>query len=133
MQPNQFQEWIDLQRQQTQALKRIAAALEQLAQGDPNAPKPAKYIRSIKEFPNFDWQSIGARVKLSDSYGVAVVQWQGNEYQRRSKDDDIWFNRKIGQKQDANGQTKSTYEVLIRFGRSARVRSIPDEIQELYS
>ena len=133
MTPEHFQQWIDLQRQQTQALNRIAAALEKLAEGDPNAPKPPKFLRSIKEFPNFDWQSIGARVKLSDNYGVAVVQWQGNEYQRRSKDDDIWFNRKIGQKQDTNGQTKSTYEVLIRFGRSAKVKSIPEEIRGLYS
>ena len=133
MTPDQFQLWMDLQSQQLNTLNRIADALEKLAQGDPNAPKPPKFIRSIKEFPDFDWSSINATVVNSDRSGVAIVQYEGKEYGRKSKDEDIWFNRKVGQKQDSNGQTKPTYEVLIRFGRSARVKSIPDEIQELYS
>ena len=133
MTPEHFQQWMDLQCQQLHAMNRIAAALEQLAQGDPNAPKPAKYIRSIKEFPDFDWSSINATVIKSDRFGAAIVQYDGKEYGRKSKDEDIWFNRKAGQMQDANGQTKPVYEVLIRFGRSSRVKSIPEEIQELYT
>ena len=132
MHSDQFQLWMDLQSQQLNTLNRIADALEKLAQGDPNAPKPPKFIRSIKEFPDFDWPSINATIVKSDRSGAAIVQYEGKEYARKAKDEDIWFNRKIGQR-ETNGQTKPTYEVLIRFGRSARVKSIPDDIQELYS
>jgi len=133
MQPEHFQLWMDLQTQQLQAMNRIADALEQIAQGDPNAPKPPKFVRSIAEFPNFDWGAINATVVKSDRYGAAIVKFEGKEYGRKSKDEDIWFNRKVGQTQDSNGQTKPVYEVLIRFGRSAKVKSIPEEIRELYN
>lgn len=133
MTPEHFQQWMDLQTQQLHAMNRIADALEKLAQDDPNAPKPPKFIRSITEFPNFDWGAINATVMKSDRFGAAIVQYEGKEYGRKSKDEDIWFNRKVSQMQDANGQTKPVYEVLIRFGRTAKVKSIPEEIQELYS
>lgn len=140
MDANQFQRWEDVQRQQLQlqrqqlaALNRIAVALEQIAQGNPNAPRPPKFIRAIQQFPQFDWASIGAAALNSDRHGATVVRYEGKEYRRRAKDEDIWYNRQIAQVEGPDGRAKPVYEVLIRFSaRAAKAKGIPEEIQDLY-
>lgn len=106
-------------------LERIAVALE----GGSSSAVGPRYTKSIDEFRDFNWTSIGAVVEKSDRYGPAVVRWQNHLYVRRSKEDfggDLWYSRSLGK--DDNG--KSKYDVLIKFLAPVRVRSLPNEITD---
>lgn len=111
------------------ALERIAIALE-TAQGEKPAPN---YKQDLKNFANFDWNSIGAEVEKSDRYGVATVIWQGKRFVRRSPENAygaaIFFTRCVGK--DEDGRNK--YERLITFTpvEEIKVRAISREAESL--
>lgn len=117
------------------ALNRIAGAVEELADAQKlQASRAARYTRKIKEYAEFDWASIEAQVLLRDrDKMVSVVRWQGNEYTRRNKNNDIWFSRKIGQRPDPrSGGMVPTYDTLIVFrAQGGTPKSIAEEVQEL--
>ncbi len=99
--------------------ERIANALES------QDSKPPQWCKPIKEFKNFDWQTIGATVIKSDRYGAAVVEWKSREYVRRSPENKfataIYFSRSIG-KDPTTG--KANYERLITFKELASAEPI---------
>lgn len=92
------------------AIARSLAAIERALR--PEAPN---YKRDIKDFPNFNWENIGARVLKRDAYGVAQVEYSDQVYTRRSPDNKfdeaIWFSRPEGK--DADGNVR--YVRLITF------------------
>lgn len=93
-------------------LQSIEAALRDIAVASNPAPN---YRRSLSEYPTFDWSSIGATVIREDADGPAVVEWNGQQFVRRSADNRfdaaLWFSRSIGK--DADGNNK--YARLITF------------------
>lgn len=125
MNPDQFHQLLGLLEHQTQLLERIAIALEQ-PQGAPN------YQASLERFGQFCWEAIGAIIELQDADGVAVVNWRGNRYVRRSAankfEPAIWFSRSVGRDEAGNPQ----YERLITFKRHADVEPLPDKVKRLY-
>lgn len=111
MNSEQFKQWIAIQERQTIALEKIANLLSQQL---PRQPAP-NYQAVLEKFQQFDWSSIGATVEIKDSYGVALVNWNGQLYQRRSPDNAygavIFFSRCIGKADNGTNQ----YERLITF------------------
>ena len=59
MNPEQWQQWLEIQQRQTAMLERIAAALERLAPANQSAPN---YQKMLEEFRGFDWAIIGTTV-----------------------------------------------------------------------
>lgn len=109
------------------SLARIALALES------NQSKSApNYQATLSEFPNFDWEAIGASIETSDRDGVATVIWQGNRYIRRCPDNAfgkvIFFSRAIGKDESGRNQ----YERLITFKPASEinVRAISRGVEE---
>jgi hypothetical protein len=111
------------------ALERIATALE-VAQGEKPAPN---YRKDLKNFADFDWNSIGAEVEKSDRYGVATVLWQGKRFVRRSPENAygaaIFFTRCVGKEEDG----RNKYERLITFtpADEIKVRAISREAESM--
>jgi hypothetical protein len=105
------------------AVERLAAAAESLVQGQQRkTSSPAKFIKPIDEFPNFDWGSIGAKVEYRDSDRiVAAVSWRGFTYERKQKHGDIWFSRNAGKDDEGN----PVYETLIKFAANVAPNSLP--------
>ncbi len=105
------------------AVERLAAAAESLVQGQQRkTSSPAKFIKPIDEFPNFDWGSIGAKVEYRDSDRiVAGVSYRGATYERKSKHGDVWFSRNVGRDDDGN----PIYETLIKFAANLTPNSLP--------
>lgn len=111
MNQSQFEQWMAIQERQAASLEKIAQYVQQQL---PRQPAP-NYQALLEKFQHFDWTSIGATVEMNDSYGAAVVNWNGNLYQRRSPDNAygavIYFSRCIGKGEDGNNE----YERLITF------------------
>ena len=111
MNPEQFQQWIEIQERQAIALEKIAQLIERSL---PRQPAP-NYRAVLEKFSEFDWSSINAQVELTDQFGVATVIWQGDRYKRRSPNNSygavIYFSRSVGK--DERGNTQ--YERLITF------------------
>ena len=111
MTPEQFQQWIEVQTRQTEALEKIAQLIERSL---PRQPAP-NYKAILEQFHQFDWSSINAHVELKDQFGVASVSWQGDRYKRRSPSNSygavIYFSRAVGKDEKGNTQ----YERLITF------------------
>lgn len=109
---------------------RIANALERMAPQTTAAPN---YQRPLEEFPNFDWESIGAEVVKSDRYGAGVVIWQGKQFVRRSPENEfgasVWFARCMGK--DESGRNK--YERLITFSpiQERKVKPVSREVEAM--
>ena len=105
------------------AVERLAAATEALSQGQQRkTSSPAKFIKPIDEFPNFDWGSIGAKIEYRDSDRiVAGVSYRGATYERKSKHGDFWFSRNIGKDDEGN----PIYETLIKFAENLTPISLP--------
>lgn len=80
MNQDQFQELLKVQQKQVEALERIAIALEGMK---PEKPAP-NYKKDLKNFPDFNWEQIGAQVEKKDQYGAATVLWNAQRYVRRS-------------------------------------------------
>ena len=59
MNPEQWQQWLEIQQRQTAVLERIAASLERLA---PTSQQTPNYQKTLEEFRGFDWAVIGATV-----------------------------------------------------------------------
>ncbi len=108
------------------AVERLATAAEALAQGQQRKTStPAKFIKPIEEFRNFDWATIGAKVEYRDSDRiVAGVSWRGATYERKSKHGDIWFSRNIGRDDEGN----PIYETLIKFAANLTPNSLPSNM-----
>lgn len=91
-------------------LNRIATALEA---NQPDQKCPDVQVE-LKEFPNFDWESIGCKVVNRDHDGVSVVSWNNRLYRRRSPNNKygpvVFFSRCIGKDESGN-----IYERLIKF------------------
>lgn len=89
------------------------------------------YQRTLTEYPNFNWSSIGATVIASDTHGATIVSWHDLEWQRRRHpdfDNAIWFSRYTG---ETNDDGQKIYTRLITFApRKSAVRSLPDEITD---
>lgn len=101
-----------------QQLERLVLAVEKIAEllAGHLPRQPAPNITAILEnFPHFDWASIGAKVEVRDKYGVALVSWNHNLYQRRSPDNAygavIYFSRCVGKSDNGSNE----YERLITF------------------
>ena len=111
MTPEQFQQWIEVQKLQAIALEKIAQLIERSL---PRQPAP-NYKAILEQFHQFDWSSINAHVEWKDQFGVASVIWQGDRYKRRSPSNSygavIYFSRAVGK--DERGNTQ--YERLITF------------------
>lgn len=105
------------------AVERLASATEALVQGQQRkTSSPAKFIKPIEEFPNFDWASIGAKIEYRDSDRiVAGVSYRGVTYERKSKHGDVWFSRNVGRDDDGN----PIYETLIKFAANLTPNSLP--------
>lgn len=125
MTPEQVNLWLEIQHRQMQALERIASTLEELA------PKSApNYQKPLEEFRSFNWASINASVERSDQYGVAIVNWKGRQFVRRSPSNKfgeaLWFSRCVGKDETGANQ----YERLITFKPSSKkeVEPIPEKV-----
>lgn len=98
---------------QTGLMAMMKATLDAMA--NDNAPASPNYRRQLAEYPNFDWQAIGATVSQSDDHGASEVEWRGHRFTRRSGSgkygEAIWFSRPTGS--DDNGGT--SYARLITF------------------
>jgi hypothetical protein len=105
------------------AVERLAVAAEALVQGQQRkTSSPAKFIKPIEEFPNFDWSSIGAKIEYRDADRiVAGVSFRGATYERKQKHGDVWFSRNIGKDDDGN----PIYETLIKFAANLTPNSLP--------
>jgi hypothetical protein len=108
------------------AVERLAAATEALVSGQQRKTStPAKFIKPIEEFANFDWNSIGAKIEYRDSDRiVAGVSYRGATYERKSKHGDVWFSRNVGKDDDGN----SIYETLIKFAANLTPNSLPSSM-----
>jgi hypothetical protein len=110
-------------------LLRIAVALEALARnGKPAEPNLMKHIR---EYKNFDWSSINARVVSGDRDGATQVEWDGQIWIRRSPYNAkftpaIWYSRSCG----ADAEGKANYLNLITFKDFADAEAMPDAVQK---
>lgn len=124
MTPQDFQTFLHLQQRAIEAVTRIAIALEQMmpAQAAPN------YQLALKDFPTFNWASIGAVVERSDSDGPTAICWKNNTYLRRSPSNKfgaaIWFSRCVGK--DAQGA--NIYERLITFKEMSEAEPLPQKV-----
>ncbi|MEM8829500.1 MAG: single-stranded DNA-binding protein [Cyanobacteria bacterium P01_G01_bin.19] len=111
MTPEQAKHYLHLQERQAIALETIAQLLKQSL---PRPPAP-NYEATLENFPTYDWQAIGAKVELTDNYGVASVIWNGERYSRRSPNNSygavIFFSRCVGK----SAEGKNLYERLITF------------------
>jgi hypothetical protein len=125
-----WQQWLEMQQQQTTALERIAASLERLAPVNQQAPN---YQKPLEEFRSFDWATIGATVLQSDPSGVAIVEWNGQQFTRRSPTNKfgeaIWFSRSVGKDDEGNVR----YERLITFRKFGEVEPIPERVNRAIS
>ena len=114
MNPEQFEKLMQVYREQyklnqkiLQTQQLILARLDRLVDNiEINDPE---IERSLSEYKNFDWKAIRARVIEIDSDGVALVEWRGKIYKRRSPDNKfspaIWYSPKEG----------DSYKKLITF------------------
>lgn len=116
MNDQQFEIIVDL-------LARILDQLETISSS--HEIKAPQLCKPLKEFKNFDWQSIGAKILQSDRFGAAVVEWRSREYIRRSPENKfgtaIFFSRSIGIDQNTG---KNSYERLITFKEIANAEPI---------
>ncbi len=108
------------------AVERLAAAAESLVQGQQRkSSSPAKFIKPVEALPNFDWNSIGAKVEYRDADRiVAGVSYRGATYERKSKHGDVWFSRNVGRDDDGN----PVYETLIKFAANLTPNSLPSNM-----
>jgi hypothetical protein len=88
--------------------------------------------KSIGEYLDFDWASIGAKVLKSDADGPGVVEHSGKIYKRRAPDNRfaaaIWFSRCTGKAEDGANQ----YETLISFEQlSAEIEPIGRKARQI--
>jgi len=120
------------------ALDGISAKLDVIAQGQQsNAQAQAvptagpNYQRQLKEYPTFDWSSIGAEVVAHDRNGATIVKWREYEYIRRRHADydrSIWFSRNTG---ETDENDRRIYARLITFSDKPKVaKGLPDEITD---
>ena len=129
MNQDQFQELLKVQQRQVEALERIAIALEGMK---PEKPAP-NYKKDLKNFPDFNWEQIGAQVEKKDQYGAATVLWNAQRYVRRSPENAygtaIFFTSCVGK--DETGKNK--YERLITFEdvKEIKVRPISREAESI--
>lgn len=90
--------------------ERIANALEAQVQAQP-APDLQYHLR---DYPGFDWSTIGAEVIKRDKHGAIAVKYCGRIYTRRNPQNKygpaIWYSRNAG----SNGE-KTVYDCLIKF------------------
>lgn len=118
--------FLDYQRRQTLALEKLAEGLLRLTLSA-TVPAP-NYTRSLHEFPNFDWKTIGATVIQRDRHGAAIVRWGDRDYVRRSPSNKfgeaIWFSRSVGKDETGN----NAYERLITFKPRSRAETLPDSV-----
>jgi hypothetical protein len=89
---NEFEEKVLTQ------LKNISDSLAQLAAS--NRPAEPNYRFPFKDFFNFDWGRIGAKVIQSDEYGPSTVEWNGHANwtrryagETRTRKASVWFSR----------------------------------------
>lgn len=90
---------------------------------------PTDYQYDLSAFPNFDWDTIGARIVHSDRYGAAAVTWGGHTYIRRSPQnkfgDAIWFSRCKGKGESG----ENVYVRLITFKRhNNKAEPLPERV-----
>lgn len=114
------------------ASERTADSVQQMAQMNIEAPN---YQRSLETFAQFDWTSIGATIERSDHYGVAIVNWRGMQFVRRSPSNKyqeiIFYSRCIGKDDDGNNK----YERLISFKPVSKidVEPVPVKVERIYN
>lgn len=103
---------IDILQAMAVSLDAIESHLRQIAISSNPAPN---YRRSLSDYQDFEWASIGAIVLKEDSDGATEVEWNGQVFTRRSPENKydaaIWFSRSVGK--DADGNNK--YVRLITF------------------
>lgn len=121
--PEFYEQWIAMQQAQLLMLERIAIALERLT-----PTKAPEYQKSLSDYRHFDWSTIGAKVVHADQDGAAIVEWNGQQYSRRSPQNKfgaaIWYSRAIGKDEDGN----TAYERLITFKQLAEVDPLPQRM-----
>lgn len=97
-------------------LASIAASLAEIAHNiQRDLPDEPNLQRPLEAYITFDWSSIDATVVKFDEYGVAIVEWGGRMWTRRSPENKfgsaIWFSRSAGR--DEKGDNR--YLRLITF------------------
>lgn len=110
-----------LLQENNRLLERVAQSLE-----EESARKEApNYQLHLEEFATFDFSSIGATIERCDGQGVAIVNWKGKQFIRRSPvnkyDPVVFFSRCIGK--DEQGENK--YERLCTFKSLGKVEVEP--------
>ncbi|MGE0131854.1 MAG: single-stranded DNA-binding protein [Blastocatellales bacterium] len=80
--------------------------------------------RPLTAYPEFDWQSIGARVTAKDQWGATVVECYGRQWMRRAPDNkygvDIWFSSCVGKNEAGDNE----YGILIKFSERFADRQV---------
>jgi hypothetical protein len=128
MNENQLEIFLELQLRQTQALESIALLLRERNKADNITPN---LVRSLREFPYFDWEAIDARVINSDRDGVTEVVWQEQKFIRRSPSNKygeaIWFSRSIGK--DPEGHNLYARLITFKKANDTNAEPIPEKIK----
>ena len=105
MTPEQFEKLMQAHREQYKIQKRILEMQERIIDRldrlvENKETTEPELEKSLSEYKNFDWKTIGAKVIETDMDGVALVEWRGKIYRRRSPDNKfspaIWYSRKEG-------------------------------------
>lgn len=116
---------VEIHQAQLDVFGRIESHLSRLAIAANPAPN---FRKPLREFPDFDWSAIGAKVLGSDKDGASAVEWNGMVFTRRSPsnkfDVAIWFSRAVGKDEAGNNK----YERLITFNKPSEADEIPKKV-----
>ena len=105
-----FQEILEVNKQVLQKVSSIEKSLKTLT-SDEEVLDP-RYERSLADYPNFDWKSIGAEVLDLDKMGVRSVGYKNKIYWRtfsgyKSIEPIIFSRNEVGER-----QTLITFKVV---------------------
>lgn len=93
-------------------------------------PSP-NYYKSLSDYADFDWSTIGAKIVNEDDDGPTHVEWNDRIFQRRSGNPTfgavIYYSRAVGK--DAAGVNK--YERLITFKVTGEAVEVPKKTMKL--
>lgn len=130
MNEKQIEQLLLLQSQQAASLERIADLVEAFVKNTEEAASTSRYryYKSLREYPDFDWSSIGATLIDDDESGATAIAWKNKRYTRRANakySSDIWFSCGTGKDEEGNNK----YDNLIIFkGSESEAEPLPKKI-----
>jgi len=126
----QIEQLLFLHSQQAASLERIADLIEAFVRNTEEAASISRYryYKSLREYPGFNWSSIGAALVDSDESGATAIVWKNKRYTRRANakySSDIWFACAAGKDEEGNNK----YDNLIIFkGSESEAEPLPSKI-----